>query len=724
MLAPFLYCCVIHIGDKFRYCVDVCFIPDIIHQQLKIDPLADTSARDFSFMNFKLVSDYKPAGDQPQAIKELIGGLDRGDERQTLLGVTGSGKTFTMANVIAQTQRPALVIAHNKTLAAQLCNEFRQFFPENAVEYFVSYYDYYQPEAYLPRTDTYVEKEAQINDEIDRLRHATTQALLSRRDVIIVASVSCIYGIGSPKEYQASMLHISVNGDTVRDLTMHQLIGMQFERTTADLQRGNYRIRGDILEIMPVNEETVYRIEFEEGVAKKIQELDHVTRRHKKDLSDVWLFPARHYMTAPSIRERAIAGIRNELKERTEVLDKKSKLLESERIQRRTTHDMAMIEQTGFCSGIENYSRWFDGRKPGEPPYTLIDFFPDDFITFIDESHVTVSQIGAMLNGDRARKKSLVEFGFRLPSAVDNRPLSYDEFDDRVGQRVYVSATPGEREREESSQIVEQVIRPTGLVDPVITVRPVTGTKEDAGQVDDLIPRIKDRIEKGDRVLVTTLTKKMSEDLSQFLIEQGMKVSYLHSDIQTLDRIKILTEFRKGDVDVIVGVNLLREGLDLPEVSLVAILDADKEGFLRSETSLIQTIGRAARNVNGEVLLYADNMTGSLKRAIKETERRRKKQLAYNVEHGITPETIKREISDMREMFGDRDEEDVRDILKIELTAEPHELKEVIEEKENEMKLAARELDFETAAILRDEIAVLSEELKNKTPAKRRGKAT
>ncbi|OGL71251.1 excinuclease ABC subunit B [Candidatus Uhrbacteria bacterium RIFCSPHIGHO2_02_FULL_53_13] len=663
---------------------------------------------------FNLKSTYQPAGDQPQAISKLVGGLQRGDERQTLLGVTGSGKTFTMANIIAQTQRPALVVAHNKTLAAQLCNEFRQFFPDNAVEYFVSYYDYYQPEAYLARTDTYIEKEAQINDEIDRLRHATTQALLSRRDTIVVASVSCIYSVGSPEEYQASMLHISANAKTPRDVTMHQLIDMQFERTTADVERGTFRVRGDILEVMPMNEETLYRVEFTDEHVASIRELDAVTRRHKKDHGELWLFPARHYMTAPSVRDRAIVGIRTEMKEQVATFEKEGKLLEAERLQRRTTQDMAMIEQTGFCSGIENYSRWFDGRKPGEPPYTLLDFFPDDFLTFIDESHVTRPQIGAMLNGDKARKKNLIDFGFRLPSAADNRPLSYDEFDARIGQCIYVSATPSEREIEESTQVVEQVIRPTGLVDPEILVRSVTGSKDAPGQVDDLIPRIKERVEGGDRVLVTTLTKKMAEDLSAFLADEGMKVGYLHSDIQTLDRIKILTEFRQGVIDIVVGVNLLREGLDLPEVSLVAILDADKEGFLRSETSLIQTIGRAARNVRGQVVLYADTMTGSLKRAIKETERRRKKQLAYNKEHGITPATIVHEVGDIRQMFGARDEESVRDILKIELTAEPHEIEEVIKEKEAEMKHAARELDFETAAILRDEVAVLQKELAKK----------
>lgn len=664
-------------------------------------------------MKFKIHSEYKPAGDQPKAIDALVDGLGSGMKEQTLLGVTGSGKTYTMANVIERTQRPTLVVAHNKTLAAQLCAEFRQFFPDNVVEYFVSYYDYYQPEAYMPRSDTYIEKEAQINDEIDRLRHAATQALLSRRDVIIVASVSCIYSLGSPEEYQANLLHISLADNTQRELIMRELISMQFERTGGDLQRGTFRVRGDVMEIMPVNLETIYRLEFDEGVLKKMSELDAVTRRHMKDLGDVWLFPARHYMTAPSVLKRAVKGIRNEMEERVADLEEEGKLLEAERLKRRTTYDLSMIEQTGFCSGIENYSRWFDGRKPGEPPYTLIDFFPDDFLTIVDESHVTLPQTRGMLAGDQARKKNLVAHGFRLPSAVDNRPLSYDEFAERIGQRVYVSATPGELELDQSDQVVEQIIRPTGLVDPEIIVRPVSGTAEEDGQVDDLIPRIKQRIGDGDRVLVTTLTKKMSEDLTEYLVDEGVKVEYLHSDIKTLERVEILNKFRNGVIDVIVGVNLLREGLDLPEVSLVAILDADKEGFLRSEMSLIQTMGRAARNVRGQVVLYADQMTGSLKRAITETERRREIQMAHNKKHGITPTSTKRELSDIREMLGAEIEEpDISDVLKIELSAEPHEIEEVIEEKKHDMSKAAQDLDFETAAILRDEIEALEKEVK------------
>ncbi len=636
-----------------------------------------------------------------------------------MLGVTGSGKTYTIANVIEHVQRPTLVVAHNKTLAAQLCSELRQFFPDNVVEYFVSYYDYYQPEAYVPRTDTYIEKEAQINDEIDRLRHAATQALLTRRDVIIVASVSCIYSLGSPEEYQANMLHIEEGEQGTRERIMHELIAMQFERTSGELERGTFRVRGDVMEVMPVNLTVAYRIEFEGDQLVKMAELDGVTRRHIKNVHDVWVFPAKHYMTAASVMKPALKGIRAELKKRVAELEKEGKLLEAERLSRRTTNDVAMIEQTGFCSGIENYSRWFDGRKPGEPPFTLLDFFPEDFLTVIDESHVTLPQLRGMLAGDQARKQNLVEFGFRLPSAVDNRPLSGEEFAKRIGQRIFVSATPGEDEVAQSAQVVEQIIRPTGLIDPEIIVRPVSGTEDAPGQVDDLLPRIRERVEQGDRVLVTTLTKKMAEDLSTYLQEQGVKVGYLHSDIITLDRVMILTEFRQGKIDVIVGVNLLREGLDLPEVSLVAVLDADKEGFLRSETSLIQTMGRAARNVRGQVILYADRMTGSLKRAVEETERRRALQVAYNKEHNITPTSTKREMADIRAMLGgEPTEEEIRSVLSIELTAEPHEIKEVIEEKKDDMQQAARNLDFETAALLRDEIKVLEEELKKISPAR------
>ncbi len=704
-------------------------------------------------MNFELTSDYKPAGDQPKAIKELTAGLGDGVDAQTLLGVTGSGKTFTMANIIQNTQRPTLVIAHNKTLAAQLCNEFREYFPDNAVEYFVSYYDYYQPEAYLPRSDTYIEKEAMINEEIDRLRHAATQALLSRRDVIIVASVSCIYNLGSPEEYKGTCLHIEKGSkDLDRNALIHKLIEMQFERTTSDIARGQFRARGDVIEIMPMNEEVLYRLMLEEDEIISIQELDPMTRKVNDQLEDVWVFAAKHYVVAPDRMKKALGAIRQELKSRLEYFDKEGAVLEAERLSRRTRYDLELIENIGYCNGIENYSRYFDGRAPGEAPFSLLEYFPDDFITIIDESHVTVPQIRAMYNGDQARKTSLIDHGFRLPSARDNRPLQFEEFEKKIGQVVFTTATPGPYEKEVSDQVVEQIIRPTGLVDPKITVRPVTpgsptpvilseakdptrtaitvpggdpssqAPQDDEGyegQIEDLISEIEKRAEKNERVLVTTLTKKMAEDLTDFLVDKGIKVQYLHSGVQTLDRITVLSDLRKGAYDVVVGVNLLREGLDLPEVTLVAILDADKEGFLRSETAIVQTIGRAARNVDGEVILYADEMTGSLERAIKETERRRKIQLAYNKKNGITPKTISKEINDIREMLGaDGVETSIEGVLKLELTASSQELKEVIKEKEYDMKEAAKQLDFETAAILRDEIVLLSKELKKKEKEK------
>ncbi|MBI4437700.1 excinuclease ABC subunit UvrB [Candidatus Uhrbacteria bacterium] len=683
-------------------------------------------------MNFYLHSPYQPAGDQPHAIEQLTAGVLAGERAQTLLGVTGSGKTFTMANVIQNVQRPTLVIAHNKTLAAQLCNEFREFFPENAVEYFVSYYDYYQPEAYLPRTDTYIEKEAMINEEIDRLRHAATQAVLSRRDVIIVASVSCIYALGSPEEYERSVLHLegrrgegrkggqrAQSGEGLdRNELLRRLTDLQFERTTADLTRGHFRARGDIVEVMPMQEQIVYRLVFEDERIAAMQALDPITRKIREELHDVWIFPAKHYVVSQPRQAQALRDIRFELQAQLERFDQEGKVLEAERLSRRTRYDLEMIQNIGYCNGIENYSRNFDGRAPGEPPYTLIDYFPKDYLLMIDESHVTVPQIGGMYNGDRARKNTLVEHGFRLPSAKDNRPLQFSEFEERVGQVVFVSATPGAYEKETSGRVVEQIIRPTGLVDPEITVRGVTegrkgGQRAQRGQVEDLIEEIVLRVEKKERTLVTTLTKKMAEDLTEFLVEKGIKVQYLHSDVQTLDRITTLSDLRRGVYDVIVGVNLLREGLDLPEVTLVAILDADKEGFLRSETSIIQTIGRAARNVKGEVILYADEITGSVKRAIKETERRRKIQLAYNKKHNITPKTIEKQIHDIRAILSG-DEKSTEAILKLELTAEPHEIKEVIKEKEYEMQEAAKKLDFETAAILRDEIALLKKELKGK----------
>jgi len=663
-------------------------------------------------MEFVLHSEYQPAGDQPKAIGQLITGLKSGDRFQTLLGVTGSGKTFTMANVIQNIQKPTLVIAHNKTLAAQLCNEFREFFPENAVEYFVSYYDYYQPEAYLPRTDTFIEKEAMINQEIDRLRHAATQALLTRKDVIIVASVSCIYGLGSPKEYEKTVLHVHV-GKGERSDILHRLVDMQFERTNADLTRGHFRARGDVLEIMPMNEEVIYRLRLEDDVVREIVMLDAVTRKVLEHVPDMWIFPAKHYVVSSDREKKAVADIRQELADQLAAFDREGKPLESERLSRRTRYDLEMMENIGYCNGIENYSRHFDGRNEGEPPYTLLDYFGDDFLTMIDESHVTVTQIGGMYAGDRARKDTLVEHGFRLPSARDNRPLKFEEFEKRIGQTVFVSATPGKYEYQHSDHVVEQIIRPTGLVDPEIDVRPVTGDGEKKGQVEDLIEEIVIREEKGERTLVTTLTKKMAEDLTEFLAERHIKVQYLHSDVETLDRITTLTDFRKGKYDVLVGVNLLREGLDLPEVTLVAILDADKEGFLRSETAIIQTIGRAARNVEGRVILYADEITGSLERAIRETERRRTIQIAHNKEHGITPKTIQKQIKDIREMFG-ASEEDIKNVLKIEVTAEPKEIEELIKDKTEEMRVASHHLDFETAAILRDEIVLLKKELKEK----------
>lgn len=669
--------------------------------------------------SFQLQSSYKPAGDQPKAITGLVQGLQAKERFQTLLGVTGSGKTFTMANVIQEVQRPTLIVAHNKTLAAQLCNEFREFFPHNAVEYFVSYYDYYQPEAYMPRTDTYIEKEATINDEIDRLRHAATQALLSRRDVIIVASVSCLYSLGSPEAYQREVIYLKIGDGQTREDVLRRLIELHFERTNADVFRGQFRLRGDVLEFMPANEEMLYRVVFGSEGAEEIFQLDPVTRTMKKTMTDLWIFPAKHFMSSVDERERAVKAIERELESRLAELDAEGKILEYERLQRRTKYDIEMIRNIGFCSGIENYSRHFDGRAPGEPAYTLLSYFPKDFLTIIDESHVTIPQIGGMYAGDQARKQTLVDHGFRLPSAKDNRPLTFDEFMGTVGQTVFVSATPGPFEKQQSDRVVEQIIRPTGLIDPETLVLPVTAIEEGPdgkpfeGQVPDIIVRVKERVALGERALITTLTKKMSEDLAEYLKQEGMKVAYLHSDVETLDRIAILTDLRKGVYDVVVGVNLLREGLDLPEVSLIGILDADKEGFLRSETSLIQTIGRAARHVNGLVVLYADHMTGSLERALAETARRRAIQMKFNEEHGITPQSVKKNISDIRAMLGDDGDrsEEIKKVLDIELTASPKELAEVIKEKKEEMAKAAELLMFETAAILRDEIKVLEVEL-------------
>ncbi|MFA6603293.1 MAG: excinuclease ABC subunit UvrB [Patescibacteria group bacterium] len=658
-------------------------------------------------MDFKLSSKYQPAGDQPEAIEQLTRGVGAGLRYQTLLGVTGSGKTFTMANVIARSARPALVIAHNKTLAAQLCNEFRQYFPKNAVEYFVSYYDYYQPEAYLPTSDTYIEKEAMINQEIDRLRHAATQALLTRRDVIIVASVSCIYGLGAPEVYKKMHVRLEIGMELDRAGLLRHLVQTQFERTTSDLKRGSFRSRGDVVEIMPASEEIIVRVELKRGRVDAILIIDPVTRKQRERAKEYWIFPAKHFITSGPERERAIQAIRAELKERLAVFEKDGKLLEAERLERRTNFDLAMLAEVGYCHGIENYSRPLSGRAPGSPPETLLDYFPEDLLVFIDESHVTVPQLAGMSNGDQARKKTLIEYGFRLPSAADNRPLRYEEFAARIPQTVYVSATPGDHERRVSAAVVEQVIRPTGLIDPLVTIRPVTAQGDAPGQIDDLISRIEERVKKHERVLVTTLTKKMAEDLTEYLKDKKIKTSYLHSDIVTIDRVKILTEFRRGVFDVLVGVNLLREGLDLPEVTLVGILDADKEGFLRSDTSLIQTIGRAARNVNGEVVLYADEITGSIGRAVAETDRRRAKQLAYNAAHGITPRTIKKAVHDIMGELARKDEKLAKQILEIEAAPEDRPLAEIIEEKEKQMRAAAKDLEFELAAVLRDELKEL-----------------
>ncbi len=659
-------------------------------------------------MRFKIYSKHKPAGDQPKAITELVQGLQKGLRYQTLLGVTGSGKTFTVANVIAKMQKPTLVIAHNKTLAAQLCNEFRELFPKNAVEYFVSYYDYYQPEAYLPTSDTYIEKEAMINEEIDRLRHAATQALLTRRDVIIVASVSCIYGLGAPEAYEASAIHLSLGQIVTRSDLLRKLVDMQYTRTNASVARAQFRMHGETLEIMPANQNLIFRIGMGGQTVREVLILDPVTRKTREKVQDAWIFPARHFVTLRPEVERAVKAIRAELKDRLAYFNQEGKLLEAERLERRTRFDLEMIEQIGFCHGIENYSRHLSGRGPGEPPDTLLAYFPKDFLTVIDESHVTVPQLGGMYEGDRSRKQNLIEYGFRLPSAADNRPYKFPEFEAEIGQVIFTTATPGPYEMKHSGQVVQMVVRPTGLVDPELEVRPIKG------QIDDLIGRITERVTRKERVMVTTLTKKMAEDLTEFLEEKKIKVRYLHSDVDTLDRIAILTDFRKGIFDVLVGVNLLREGLDLPEVSLVAILDADKEGFLRSETSLIQTIGRAARNVRGQVVLYADEMTGSMRRAIDETNRRRAIQLAYNKKHGITPTTIKKKIKDITEGIVKRKEEELHaKTLALETAVATSGSDELIHEKAQQMREAAHHLQFELAAILRDEI----KELKKKLPA-------
>ena len=659
---------------------------------------------------FTLKTTHVPAGDQPAAIKALVAGLQRGERHQTLLGVTGSGKTFTVANVIEKVQKPTLVIAHNKTLAAQLAQEYRDFFPDAAVHYFVSYYDYYQPEAYMAHSDTYIEKEAQINEEIERLRHASTQALLTRKDVIVVASVSCIYGLGSPEEYRKVHLELRAGVKKNRAELIRELIGVYFERTNADLTPGTFRALGNSVEIMPTGERVLYRVEFDGENIGQLRIIDAVTRAEiHQGPSSIFLFPAKHYVTPEHERARAIADIRAELKAQLAKFEKKGKLLEAERLKRRTNYDLAMIREVGYCNGIENYSRHFDGRKAGEPPYSLMDYFPKDFLTVIDESHVTVPQIGGMYAGDRARKETLIEFGFRLPSALDNRPLMFEEFEGRVGQVLYTSATPGPYERGKSGkQVVEQIIRPTGLLDPVIDVSPVTSQKNYPGQVQDVIEEIAGTVKRGNRVLVTTLTKKMAEDLNDYLKERNIKSTYLHSDVETLERIKILTSLRRGEVDVLVGVNLLREGLDLPEVELVAILDADKEGFLRSEVSLIQTIGRAVRNSAGRVILYADQETESLKKAVSETRRRRTLQEKYNTKHGITPTTIKKAIKDITEELRSEHTKAIVSMLEVDKELYKKNPRAFISAKKKEMAAAVKELDFETAALLRDEIKALT----------------
>ena len=667
--------------------------------------------------SFVLKSAWPPAGDQPQAILSLMRGLDSGQRFQTLLGVTGSGKTFTMANCIAQSQKPALVIAHNKTLAAQLAQEFEEFFPDAAVHYFVSYYDFYQPEAYVPITDTYIEKDASINEEIDRLRHASTQSLLTRRDVIIVASVSCIYGLGSPEEYLREHLKLAVGDAVTRQELMHRLVAIFFERTNADLTPGTFRSIGNRLEIMPISEKLLYSIEIGANRIEIITKIDPVSQTILGEERAVFFFPAKHFITDKDKQERALENIRLELSGQLKKFEREGKLLEAERLKRRTQYDTAMIDEIGYCSGIENYSRHLSGKQPGEPPETLLSYFPHhadgtpDFLTIIDESHVTLPQLRAMYNGDQARKRTLVEYGFRLPSALDNRPLQYEEFLDRVGPVIFTSATPGEYEREVSGNIVEQVIRPTGLIDPGLTIKGVKANDDYPGQIQDFIHEAVQEIGRGGRVIATTLTKKMAEDLAQYLREKGVKSEYLHSDVKTIDRIKILTQFRKGEFDCLVGVNLLREGLDLPKVSFIGVLDADKEGFLRSETSLIQIIGRAARNVLGRVILYADVITGSIQAAVDETNRRREKQLAYNKEHGITPKTVQKNIHDITERLQSEHDKAVAVSLALDAKGFAKNPEKIIRAKEREMKAAVKILDFETAALLRDEIKALEAKL-------------
>jgi excinuclease ABC subunit B len=664
---------------------------------------------------FDLRSDFKPTGDQPRAIEELTAGLRRGDRHQVLLGVTGSGKTFTVANVVSQVQRATLVIAHNKTLAAQLYGEFKELFPTAAVHYFVSYYDYYQPEAYVPSTDTYIEKDSSINDEIDRMRHAATHALLTRNDVLIVASVSCIYGLGTAEAYYGLLQQIERGQEFMRDRFIRSLIDIQYERNDVDFHRGTFRVRGDTIEVFPPYEEDrAVRIEFFGDLVESIHEFDPLRGVTLAEIDKVAIFPNSHYVSAPETRKRAIDGVREELRGRLAELNAANKLVEAQRLEQRTMFDLEMLEQMGFCPGIENYSRWLSGRRAGDPPPCLLDYFPKDFLLVIDESHQTVPQIGAMYRGDRSRKETLVDFGFRLPSALDNRPLKFEEFEGLVRQGIYVSATPAEYELQKAQGVVvEQIIRPTGLTDPEVEVRPV------GSQVDDLLGEVRKRAEAGERVLVTTLTKRMSEDLTEYFTDVGVRCRYLHSDIETLERSALIRDLRKGEFDVLIGINLLREGLDIPEVSLVAVLDADKEGFLRSSVSLIQTIGRASRNVNGRVILYADSITASMKQALDETNRRREIQRAYNLEHGITPQTVKRNITDLQMAVVEAD------YVTVPMAAEgaeykPEQLPVIVASLEEEMKEAAKALEFEKAAQIRDRILALKD-LQLGLPAKASG---
>ncbi|MDY5965122.1 MAG: excinuclease ABC subunit UvrB [Peptostreptococcus porci] len=658
-------------------------------------------------MEFNLVSDFKPTGDQPEAIGKISESIKNGERFQTLIGVTGSGKTFTMANIIQKVNKPTLVLAHNKTLAAQLYSEFKEFFPNNAVEYFVSYYDYYQPEAYVAHSDTYIEKDASINDEIDKLRHSATASILERRDTIIISSVSCIYGLGDPKDYKELMLSLRPGMIRDRDDIIKRLVEIQYERNDVNFVRGTFRVRGDVLEIFPAgNDERAIRIEFFGDEIDRITEIDYLTNKVSGERQHVVIFPASHYVTTPERIETAIKSIEIELEERIKFFKDNDKLLEAQRIEQRTNYDIEMLREIGFCQGIENYSRHITGRAVGEKPYTLMDFFPDDFLIIVDESHVTIPQVRGMYAGDRSRKTSLIDNGFRLPSAYDNRPLNFEEFEENINQILFTTATPGPYEMKNSEVFAEQIIRPTGLLDPLISVRPVEN------QIDDLVVEINRNIERGERVLITTLTKKMSEDLTNYLLELGIKVKYLHSDIVTLERTEIIRDLRLGKFDVLVGINLLREGLDIPEVSLVAILDADKEGFLRSETSMIQTIGRAARNSNGRVIMYADKITDSMKRAIDETERRRSIQMAYNEKYGIVPMTIKKDVRDSIEATKIAEEVEVYSNMDVSKIKNQSDISDLIIVLKSEMMLAAENLEFEKAAQLRDKIIDLEKNLK------------